>query len=29
MRGVLIGLALDKTLHDLALKYLATCEAIA
>lgn len=29
MRGVLIGLALDKTLGDLALKYLATCEAIA
>ena len=29
MRGVLIGLALDKTMNDLALKYLATCEAIA
>lgn len=29
LRGVLIGLALDKTVNDLALKYLATCEAIA
>lgn len=29
MRGVLIGLALDNTAGDLALKYLATCEAIA
>jgi ribulose kinase len=29
LRGVLIGLALDRTVNDLALKYLATCEAIA
>lgn len=29
MRGVIIGMALDSTLGDLALKYLATCEAIA
>jgi ribulose kinase len=29
MRGMLTGLALDATTTDLALRYLATCEAIA
>lgn len=29
MRGILAGIALDRTAGDLALRYLATCEAIA
>jgi len=29
MRGMLIGMALDKTVGDLALRYYATAEAIA
>lgn len=29
MRGMLVGMALDKTVGDLALRYLATAEAIA
>ncbi|KAH8918811.1 Pentulose kinase [Atractiella rhizophila] len=29
MRGMLIGISLDKGLSDLALRYFATCEAIA
>lgn len=29
MRGMLNGIALDKTTNDLALRYLVTCEAIA
>jgi ribulose kinase len=29
MRGILAGIALDPTTRDLALRYLATCEAIA
>lgn len=29
MKGMLVGIQLDKTMADLALRYLATCEAIA
>lgn len=29
MKGMLIGLTLDKSINDLALRYLITCEAIA
>lgn len=29
MRGTIVGVALDRNVKDLALRYLATCEAIA
>lgn len=29
MRGMIVGLSLDKSVKDLALRYLAVCEAIA